>query len=294
MRRRIPLIARGLLTLGAITTGCVADETPGPRTFSAEASAIAVLPDDTLIYATLDGEVRTESGERIAEIEVSTDGQRGLLGLATTADGRVFAAATPPDERLTVFELSTTDEPHRVVWAGPATVRGGNGGRLRALADGRLLLGVGLLNDRPGQADPTSTSGKLVTLDPDGSADQSPDIISGPWNNPFAFDQAPTGEVWVADNHPQDGEERLARGDDGFDPATVAVMPADSAPSGLAAIGDELVVCSYNTGELLRYSSSGEPLGSLATDCLLDVTTVGDDLIAYSTGIAVTVIRIPG
>lgn len=284
------LLLAALLVLGA----CVADEpanAAGPRSFDAPAVAITTDVDGSILWASLDGEIATEFGEIVATVEVSTDGQRGLVGLAVGPDGRLFAGAIDPDERLVVLEIDRDGGDHRTVWAGPATVRGGNGGRIIATADGDLLLGVGLLNDRAGQADPDDPTGKLIHLDPDGKPDQQPTIESGPWNNPFAFDQATDGTVWVADNHPQDGEERLARGDAGLDPEVIAVMPADSAPSGLATIGDELVVCSYNTGALLRYDREGTLLGSIADDCLLDVADLGGGLLAYSTGQTIVVIE---
>ncbi len=276
--------------------GCVADENPGaagPRTFDAQAVAITVDTDGTILWASIEGAIADEFGESIAEVEVSTEGQRGLVGLAVAPDGRLFAGAIDADERLVVLEINRSGDDHRTVWSGPETVRGGNGGRIIALDDGDLLLGVGLLNDRDGQADPNDPTGKLVRLDPDGPADQIPAIESGPWNNPFAFVERTDGSIWVADNHPQDGDERLARGDAGIDPDVVAVMPADSAPTGMASVGDELIVCAYNTGALHRYSTDGELLGSLADDCLLDVELVAPGFIAYSTGQTVVVIEAP-
>ena len=177
----------------------------------------------------------------------------------------------------------------RRVWDGPLTVQGGNGGRLIA-SDGELILGVGLLNDRPGQADPTSISGKLVSLDPDAEADEQATILSGPWNNPFAFDRTPDGALWVADNHPQNGDERLARGDEGFDPVPALILPNDSAPSGLAATNDSLYVCGYNSRKIDRYVlDDGVPVFSetVAQDCVLDVEVLSDGSLVYSTGAAI-------
>lgn len=288
--RAAALLLSAVVTLGA----CVADEpanAAGPRSFEAPAVAIATELDGSILWASLEGEISTEFGDVVATVEVSTDGQRGLVGLAVGPDGRLFAGAIDADERLVVLEIDRDGGDHRTVWAGPATVRGGNGGRIIATADGDLILGVGLLNDRAGQADPDDPTGKLIRLDPDGAPNQEPTIESGPWNNPFAFDQATDGSVWVADNHPQDGVERLARGDAGLDPDVIAVMPADSAPSGLAAIGDDLVVCSYNTGALLRFDRKGTLLDTIAEDCLLDVADLGDGLLAYSTGQTIVVIE---
>ena len=286
--------SRSIVVSLVLLVGCVADEAAnaaGPRSFDAPAVAIATDVDGSILWASLDGEIATEFGAVVASVEVSTDGQRGLVGLAVLEDGRLFAGAVDADERLVVLEIDRTDGDHRTVWNGPATVQGGNGGRLLATSDGDLVLGVGLLNDRAGQADPTDITGKLIRLDPDGSPDQKPTIESGPWNNPFAFDEAADGSIWVADNHPQDGEERLARGDDGFEPEPIAVMPADSAPSGLATLGDDLIVCSYNTGALLRYDRGGALVDTIAEDCLLDVADLGDGLLAYSNGQMIVIVE---
>lgn len=267
------------------TAGCTADDVPltvaAPQ--PVEAVALAATPDGGYYWASLAGQVHAADGSVLATVDVELEGQRGLVGLAVDADGRLFASWVAPDLRLTVAELS--DGAERVVWLGPETVQGGNGGRIVFDTDGSLLFGVGLLNDRAGQADPASVVGKVVRLDPDGDADQRPEILSGPWNNPFALTVAPNGDVWVADNHPQDGDERLARADRGLDPATVGVLPTDAAPTGLAVVGDELWVCSYNTRQLLRFTFEGSPVNPpAADDCLLDITVLTDGRVIYSTG----------
>ena len=293
-RVRLRRVGLSIVSSLGLLVGCVADEAAnaaGPRSFDAPAVAITTDVDGAILWASLDGEIATEFGDLVASVDVSTDGQRGLVGLAVLADGRLFAGAVAPDERLVVLEIDRETDDHRTVWNGPPTVRGGNGGRLIATSDGDLVFGVGLLNDRAGQADPAEVAGKLIRLDPDGPPDQEPTIESGPWNNPFAFDEAADGSIWVADNHPQDGEERLARGDDGFEPKPIAVMPPDSAPSGLATLGDDLIVCSYNTGALLRYDRAGALTDTIADDCLLDVATIGDGLLAYSTGQTIVIVE---
>ncbi len=297
-------LSAALAALLVSTAGCVADDTPGPRSLPAEAVAITEL-DGRLLWAELDGDVVLENRGVVATLEVSTEGQRGLVGLSATPEGRIFAGLIRPDERLEVVELTINTDGaddaaelavERSVWVGPATGRGGNGGRVVALSDGRLLVSIGLLNDRDAQADPTSIVGKLVELDPDGPPDQAPAVVSGPWFNAFAIGESVDGALWVADNHPQDGDERLARGDLGIDPSVVAVIPADSAPTGLAVVGDEILVCSYNTQRLLRYrlapdGESVEAMPDLTDNCLLDVLALEGGLVAYSTGQSIEIIE---
>ena len=42
------------------------------------------------------------SAEPLAQVNVSTEGQRGLLGLAVDDQGRTFAAWTDPQETIVV------------------------------------------------------------------------------------------------------------------------------------------------------------------------------------------------
>ena len=280
---------------------CVADD-PGTESVGAEggsaerrieanAVAIAANPDGGFYWAALSGVVHSDGGEVIATINVDSEGQRGLVGLSVDSAGAVFVGYVAADLRLTVAELLPDNE-QRIVWRGPETVQGGNGGRILFDETGRLIIGVGLLNDRQAQADPANVTGKLLALDPAADPDQSPEILSGPWNNPFAMALTSTGEIWVADNDPRDGDERLALGDNGIDPAVAAVLPPDSAPAGMTAVqinadSEELWICTYNTRQLLRYTRSGNGFranGEAAADCLLDVTTLADGRVVYSTG----------
>lgn len=281
-----PWITGMLLAVVALVTACGGG--PPTTTLEGDAVTIAAEPDGGFLWATLSGEVRDDEGMLIGSVAAETDGQRGLLGLAIDDDGRVFVSYTDSTFELIVSELTGGDE--RLIWRGPTTVQGGNGGRM--IVDGNeLILGIGLLNDRDGQADPDSIVGKLVAIDPDRAPDeQRPRILSGPWNNPFAFDTTPGGDLWVADNHPRDGDERLARGDLGLDPATALVLPPDSAPSGLAAADGALYVCSYNDLTLTRYDLvDGQPVAAdeIADDCVLDVALLADGDLAYSTGSAI-------
>ena len=271
-----------VLLVGACSSG-EADT----RALAAEAVTLAALPDGGFVWADIDGGVHDAEGNEIAGVDVVTEGQRGLLGLTVDPQGRVFVAYTDATFALVVSELGDGE---RLIWRGPTTEQGGNGGRM-IIRDGELIVGIGLLNDRAGQADPSSIVGKLIAIDPDGSPDtQRPRILSGPWNNPFAFDATPDGSIWVADNHPRDGEERLARGDQGSDPEVALVLPTDSAPSGLAATAEALFICGYNSLQLDRYDLiDGTPVfaETVADDCVLDVEVLADDDLIYSTGTSI-------
>jgi glucose/arabinose dehydrogenase len=162
--------------------------------------------------------------QAVARVAVSTVGQRGLLGLAVDARDRVFGAFTRPDPpfAIEVVELAPTP---RVVWEGPPSTRLANGGHLIFdPARERLVLGVGDLESRAAVADPDTPNGKLLLLDPDGPADQRPDVLSKGWNNPFAFTLTAEGDLWVADNVPGEAGERMAP--PGTSRVTVPPLPA--------------------------------------------------------------------
>lgn len=287
------------------------------RVDAEEPAAMAVTPDGSLLI----GERRTGrvlsvpaeelSAERpvpteFARLDVATEGQQGLLGLAATPDGQVYAGMTRPGpgaprqvvvsvltggdaaggdrtvaggdltgEDRDVAGAGTRTEP---VWIGPVAATGAIGGRLAVLPDGRLLFGLGDFLRAPADSfDAQEPYSKLLALDPTGPPDQEPEVLSSGWNNPFAFTVAPGGAVWVADNSPGDSPERIGRGDG--QGSTIALSPPERAPSGLAALSDdELVVCGVLSGvaELIevRDGRTRAPSQVLADPCRLGVVAL--------------------
>ena len=59
----------------------------------------------------------------------------------------------------------------------------------------------------------------------------------------------------------------------------------------MTLVNDQLWVCSYNSRPLLLYEpTAGDGwrlIGVAATDCLLDVTSLADGTVVYSTGEAI-------
>lgn len=280
-----------LLVVGAI--GCVdASKQPVTSDLVTGVRAVSLAPgaDGSLLWAerTSGRIMRWTDGAttEVATVKVSTEGQRGLLGIAEI-DGRVYAAWSDPDEQMVVAEVAPE---RRLVWSGFTTKKGANGGRLLATADGDLLIGVGTLLNSSLADDPATINGKLLQLDPLGPPEQEPLVISSGWNNPFAFAFADQ-RLWVADNHPSEGEERLTWSEGDAPPVTV--LPADSAPTGIGSIAGRLYVCGYNTRSLYRYnmSETGRAIraGTVATDCRYDVVGLGDRLV-YASPDAIRVI----
>jgi glucose/arabinose dehydrogenase len=204
-------------------------------------TAAAVGPDGTLYLGDRPGTVHalTDDGAGPAVLDLSdettTDGERGLLGLAFAPDGselyvsmtdrdgatviEAFAVqdgAPVPDERRTVFTL---DQPYA----------NHNGGDVQTGPDGRLYLGLG---DGGGGGDPleagqdlTTPLGALLRIDPlaaepYGIPDSNPFLdvdgaareiaaygLRNPWR--FSFDRD-TGDLWIADVG-QDSWEEINR-----------------------------------------------------------------------------------
>jgi hypothetical protein len=253
---------------------------------------MVALPDGGLRYGErATGRIRDvepggeSASEPIAGVSVSTRGQRGLLGLALDADGRTFAAWSRPDRRLVVGQVAPG--PERLVWVGPRTRDRANGGHLLATSDGELIVGIGDLLRPARVADPETPNGKLLRLDPDGSPDQEPQVVSSGWNNPFAFTITPSGALWVADNTGASGRERLARGDVDGKPTSVTRLQGTIAPSGLAAIDDtHLALCGFVSRRLDEYDVADTPARRasrpLAKDCTIGVIRLADGSLAYA------------
>jgi glucose/arabinose dehydrogenase len=252
-------------------------------------SAMAPLPDGGLLFGErATGRVRRVGPDgrlertAVAGIEVSTRGQRGLLGLAVDDDGGIFAAWTNPAERLVVARIAPGER--QMIWRGPPSSDRANGGRLAIDPRGAVVVGVGDLEQRELVEDPSTPNGKLLRLDPGGGPGQTPEVISTGWNNPFAFAFSPAGHLWVADNAPGKMPERLTRGDE---TGPVTTLPSKTVPAGLAFFDDaELLVCGFGSGRLQRYQIRDDRAirgGVLARDCRLGVAVLADATVVYAT-----------
>jgi hypothetical protein len=203
--------------------------------------------------------------ETVTSVDVvaADDDQRGLLGLTVTDDARVFAAYTRADDgRIVVAEIDGSDR--RIVWEGPISADRANGGHLVVAPDGRLVIGIGDLLESDLVAETGTPNGKILTLDPDGESGQPPEVLSGGWNNPFAFSYDSSGQLWVADNAGPTSGERVGRGDIA-DGVRVELWSADDkiAPSALVVIDDTtLGVCGFVTGQMERVDLVAQPDGA--------------------------------
>ncbi len=133
------------------------------------------------------------------------DGERGLLGLAFSSDGRkLYVDYTDRQGAVTVDEYRMNDDSvdtrsRRTLLSLPHPENNHNGGQIAFGPDGFLYVGVG---DGGGQGDPnkngqntTSLYGKILRIDPEGLTNDIP--YATPAGNPFHDGQAGAPEVWA-------------------------------------------------------------------------------------------------
>lgn len=293
------LVALGL-ALGLGASGCGGDDAPpaplGAKLLdAARASALTVTPSGELLVGELETGVIVSSPPRatpLPRLKVATGGQRGLLGLAAGRRGRVYAAYTRRGDRRIVVDRIAPGSSRRV-WTGPPSADLANGGHLEVAPDGRLVIGIGDLQQPARIGDPRAPNGKLLALRTD-APNRRPAILSTGWNNPFAFAFTPDGRLWVADNSPGRRPERLARGDLGGPPGEVSELPRKIAPSAVAAISPtELAICGFVSETLDRYrlrQGRWRSAGTIARGCRYGAVRLDDGRLAFSTGSAVRVV----
>jgi glucose/arabinose dehydrogenase len=213
-------VREGLVTLTEVATA----EAP---------TAGAAGPDGTVWIAERPGRVRVLDdqglGEPVLDItaETTTDGERGLLGIAFDPDfAHLYLSFTDRDGHTRIDELAVTGgrlrpETRRTVLTQEQPFANHNGGDLGFGPDGMLYIGLG---DGGGGGDPLGAGqdlgnllGALLRIDPAGGGDGTgyaippdnpfvdepgarPEIwaygLRNPWR--FSFD-ASTGDLWIAD-----------------------------------------------------------------------------------------------
>jgi glucose/arabinose dehydrogenase len=199
---------------------------------------IAFLPDGTALVTERPGRVRLlERGDGlreapVASIEVSAQGEGGLLGLAVDPD---FAA-----NRFVYLYFTTASgmKLERWRWTGERLLREAtlvdaieageihDSGRIDFGPDGRLYVATGDAGKPELAQDPGSLNGKLLALSPDqyhGVRSVRPAIVASGLRNPQGFDwQAGTG-VLLANDHGPSGFD----GPEGYDEVN-RILPGEN------------------------------------------------------------------
>ncbi len=136
---------------------------------------------------------------------ISTGGERGLLGVAFSSDGRkLYVDYTDTNGRLTVDEYRMSDDrvdtsSRRNLLSVEHERSNHNGGQIAFGPDGFLYVAMG---DGGGGGDPDGNGqnpatllGTILRIDPEGRTDDKPYAI--PAGNPFADGQDGAPEVWT-------------------------------------------------------------------------------------------------
>ncbi len=237
----------------------------------------------------------SRTGETMVTVELddelATDGQRGLLGLAVRRSGDatdIYASWTrASDGRLVVGRLASGRT--ALVWEGPVSADRANGGTLAFRGD-ELLVSIGDLEDPASVDDPEAPNGKILSLDPEADVDQQASVVSSGWNNPFAM-AVLAEDIWLVDNAPGEGSERVARiapsGDE-----SVLELEGVRAPSSLAVLPDgDLVVCGFVSEVVERIPVPADgvaaPTEEIGPPCSTGVAVLADGSIVSTTADAV-------
>jgi len=225
-----------IATLSACTTSTAPGATPSPSrsaspqptpqltTYTAAdtATALAWAPDKRLFYAERSGTIRTFDGttrRTFATVSTSTDGERGLLGLALSPtfdkDHFVYAFYSRADDltrQRVVRWLDRGGTGANVTTivenlpAGPDCCH--KGGRIAFGPDGKLYVTLGENHMAAEAQNTSSVRGKILRYNADGTVPGDNPFGSGNpvWaiglRNPFGLAFSSDGTLMVTDNGP--------------------------------------------------------------------------------------------
>lgn len=286
---RHPLIVSTLALAALMIGGCTASAEPRGAAAESEIIAadlaapwsVAFLADGTALMSERDTarilELLPDGTTRVVgTVEgVTPGGEGGLLGLAVDAEDRLYAYSTAASgNRIQRFRLSGS--PLRLgtpetMLDGLPSARTHNGGRIAFGPDGMLYATVGDAGERAAAQDPASLAGKILRMTPDGAVPADNPlpgslVYSLGHRNPqgIAWDAEGTlyaaefgQDTWDELNVIEPGQnygwpivEGIADDDRFVDPVQ-QWKPADASPSGIAVVGDDLLIANLR-GERLR------------------------------------------
>jgi glucose/arabinose dehydrogenase len=184
---------------------------------------IAFLPDGSALVTERPGRVRLLDpegrlqGEPVAEVDVSAQGEGGLLGLAldpsVESNGFVYlyftAGANMEVARFRYEDGGLVKEATLVdgIRAGPIH----DSGRIHFGPDERLYVSTGDAGQAELAQDQDSLNGKFLRLDPDAYRGDGgePEVISSGHRNPQGFDWEPGSERLIASEHGESGFDEI-------------------------------------------------------------------------------------
>jgi len=226
-----------VLIVVAALAGCGGDDDAAPqRTSGVEVVAegleipweIAFMPDGRALVTERPGRIRmldedgTLEDEPVAEVDVSGQGEGGLLGLALDPEfadnGLVYLYFTTPEAMKLERWQFTGDGMRRETDLIDGTIQAGvihDSGRIAFGPDGDLYIATGEAGQPELAQDPDSLNGKYLRLTPDQyhGGPSAPEIVSLGHRNPQGFDWEPgTGRLISTEHGPSGGD-----GPQGFD-----------------------------------------------------------------------------
>lgn len=172
---------------------------------------------------------RPATPTRLATVTVRGKGTNGVMGLAVF-DHELFVSYVQPDRRLVVAKVVGGG----IVWRGPLVNSLRRDGHIVFDPDGALYVSIGA---------------RVVRI-----VDGEAETVSDGWVNPFAFSIDERDRMFVADAPSPGGKAFVARGRENDQPKRrrFATGLPGSKPSGLAFVGDEVLVCRSNVGDVAR------------------------------------------
>ena len=214
----------GLVGLGLAVSGLSAvNGQPAPRVVTVIddldfPTGIAFSRDGTMFVNERGGRILrvegdAERAEVVAEVETTTAGETGLLGVAVSPDdAHVYAFVTDPSgtTNRVVRVPATGGDVDVIVDSLPAAVYH-NGGGVSFDREGMLLVSNGENHETSRAQDPDALGGKIYRFTPDGSAASGNpfgDAIAIGLRNPFGLTVDPvTGDAFVTENGPGSFDE---------------------------------------------------------------------------------------
>lgn len=225
--------------------------------------------------------------------DVAPAGEGGLLGLAlrpgtSGAPDHVYAYFTAPADNR-IVRMPLTGEAGALALGTPELVFSGipkasnhNGGRIAFGPDGMLYATAGDAGRRDAAQDPASLAGKILRLTPDGAPAPGNPFGTAAWSighrNPQGLAWDAGGGLWAAEfgQNTWDELNRIERGgnygwpvvegqagDPRFSDPVVQWATSEASPSGLAVVGDTLVLAALRGERVWTvYPASGAGDGS--------------------------------
>ncbi|WP_406325067.1 PQQ-dependent sugar dehydrogenase [Streptomyces niveus] len=217
VRTRSSAILGTICLVGSLALGpASADEPAAPKQAAVALTEVATAqnpvagaagPDDTVWIAERAGTVRVLTGQGLGEpvldisAETTTDGERGLLGVAFDNDfAHFYISYTNLEGTSTIDEFAVQDgalqpDTRRTVLTQTQPYENHNGGDIKFGPDGYLYIALG---DGGAGGDPQGNGqkldtllGKILRIDPAGA---EPYAI--PSDNPFVDDPNAKDEIW--------------------------------------------------------------------------------------------------